>query len=398
MEEKSELSLQGRRGAEAEQVRLGEVFDLQMGKTPDRDNIAYWGGTHAWVAIADIKDSEEYISTTKEAISDEAVRETKIKSVPPDTLIMSFKLTIGRVAITRDQIYTNEAIMAFIDKGLRELDLHYLYHQFKNKDWTPGSNRAVMGTTLNKASLSSAKIFLPSLPDQKQIAATLDKICELKKNAEAQIELLKLLVKSRFVEMFGMGKEWENVGLLDLGECKNGINFTPNESGYELRCVGVSDFKDLTEISKVESIALIELDSRPAEALLLRDGDILFVRSNGNKNLVGRCVIIHPGTAEVTFSGFCIRYRITSPKLSPIYAVQYLRQPHVKRLLQGRGANIQNMSQRTLADVTIPLPPLALQREFAAFVEKVEKTEATLRELAGNLDVLYRSKLQEYFG
>ena len=179
--------------------------------------------------------------------------------------------------------------------------------------------------------------------------------------------------KSRFVEMFGENQEWERVGLLDVGKCKNGINFAPNECGYEIHCIGVGNFKDFAEISNVESTPLVSLSQRPSDDLLLRDGDMLFVRSNGNKSLVGRCVVVRPGDTEVTFSGFCIRYRVTLEKLDPFYLVHFLRQSQVRRLLQGRGANIQNMSQRTLAGLTIPLPPLALQREFAAFVAKVDK-------------------------
>ena len=203
--------------------------------------------------------------------------------------------------------------------------------------------------------------------------------------------------KSRFVEMFGENQVWRKVGLLDVGECKNGINFAPNECGYELRCIGVSNFKNFAEISNVESIPIVSLNARPSDDLILRDGDMLFVRSNGNKNLVGRCVVVHPGNTEVTFSGFCIRYRLTSKKLDAHYVVHYLRQSQVRRLLQGRGANIQNMSQRTLAGLSIPIPPLALQREFAAFVTKVDKLAFAVRKSLETAEKLYRQQLSEAF-
>ena len=109
-------------------IRIADEFDLQMGKTPARDNPAYWGGDQNWASIADIARSGMYLSKTKETISQTAVDESGIKAVPPDTIVMSFKLSIGRTAITTDRLYTNEAIMAFLPHNANAFDLHFLYH------------------------------------------------------------------------------------------------------------------------------------------------------------------------------------------------------------------------------------------------------------------------------
>ena len=83
-----------------EMVKLGEAFDLQMGKTPSRNNITYWNdGAHKWVSIADIGKAEKHIYKTKETISDLAVVESGIKIVPKNTVIMSFKLSLGKTCI-----------------------------------------------------------------------------------------------------------------------------------------------------------------------------------------------------------------------------------------------------------------------------------------------------------
>jgi type I restriction enzyme S subunit len=90
-----------------------------MGKTPARAKAAYWNdGENDWVSIADLSTYSKYVSSTKEAISDLGVRESGIRAVPPETVILSFKLSLGKVAITTEPVYTNEAIMAFIDKGV----------------------------------------------------------------------------------------------------------------------------------------------------------------------------------------------------------------------------------------------------------------------------------------
>ena len=179
-------------------VRLGDVFDLQMGKTPDRKRLDYFQGSHKWISIADISKSEKYISETKEGLSDDAIATSGIKSIPRDTVIMSFKLSIGKTAITSDEMYSNEAIMAFLPNGKYKTDNSFLYHLFSNKDWSEGSNKAVKGITLNKASLTEAKISLPPLETQKQIATQLDKFTSIITKYKQMLEKYDTLIKSKF--------------------------------------------------------------------------------------------------------------------------------------------------------------------------------------------------------
>ena len=181
-------------------IRIADEFSLQMGKTPARDNPAYWGGDQNWAAISDIARSGMYLTKTKETISQTAVDESGIKVVPPDTIVMSFKLSIGRTAITTSRMYTNEAIMAFLPHDASAFDLHFLYHLFSNRDWSEGSNKAVKGMTLNKATLNAARIPKPDISEQRTIASTLDKLCGLVEKCDEQLGRLDLLVKSRFVE------------------------------------------------------------------------------------------------------------------------------------------------------------------------------------------------------
>ena len=112
-------------------AKLGEIFHLQMGKTPARANPSYWSDGHNdWVSIADLSSYGKYVGATKEKITDLAVQESGIKLVPPGTVIMSFKLSVGKTAITKEAVYTNEAIMAFVPTGKYEVCVDYFYHFF----------------------------------------------------------------------------------------------------------------------------------------------------------------------------------------------------------------------------------------------------------------------------
>ncbi|MCQ2754926.1 MAG: restriction endonuclease subunit S, partial [bacterium] len=142
---------------------IDDLFDLQLGKTPSRKISKYWNdGKYKWISIADMGQYADYTDDTSEKISQSAIEETGIKLVPKNTVIMSFKLTIGRTAITSEDIYTNEAIVAFIDKKVEEFDVMYLKIFLSIYNWTERQMNAVKGATLNKTSIG--KMRIPILP------------------------------------------------------------------------------------------------------------------------------------------------------------------------------------------------------------------------------------------
>ena len=163
-------------------------------------------------------------------------------------------------------------------------------------------------------------------------------------------------------------------------------------------CLGVGDFKNRTMIQNVEDLPFVSLNELPDPEYLLRDNDIIFVRSNGNKELVGRCLAIYPGSIPVTYSGFCIRYRLTSTNIDTPYLLQVLKTDSIRKKMTGRGANIQNLNQQTLSQLLVPIPPLSLQNEFAAFVERVDQQKQTIQQSLEKLELMKKVLMQEYFG
>lgn len=168
---------------------------------------------------------------------------------------------------------------------------------------------------------------------------------------------------------------WETKGLLELGKCKNGMNFSAGESGVNVHCLGVGDFKDYSEICDTSVLPKISLNKMPPEEVMLQDGDIVFVRSNGNKMLVGRCLVIFPGDIPTTYSGFCIRFRKEAECVDTTYLVQLLKADSTRSKMAGRGANIQNLNQQILGALQIPIPPIELQQEFKDFIKQSDKSK-----------------------
>lgn len=162
------------------EFRLEEIFDLQMGKTPSRNNPDYWKSEdNKWISIADLSKCGKYIENTKEYLSDLAVEESGISCIPENTVVMSFKLSIGKTAITSEPMFSNEAIMSFRDKKVIDILPDYVYYMFLGKDWDEGTNKAVMGKTLNKAILSKIKVNIPDVETQRSAVVVLDKVTKI---------------------------------------------------------------------------------------------------------------------------------------------------------------------------------------------------------------------------
>ena len=178
-----------------------DEFTLTMGKTPARNNPSFWqSGTNKWISISDMARYGRYTEDTQESITDIAVAESGIKIVPKGTIIMSFKLSIGRTAVTSEDIYTNEAIMAFRDVDETKFNMTFLQFLIANKSWLLNAKQAVKGQTLNKESIGNARIIVPPIGLQEQFAAIYNQAdkskFELRKSIEAIDQVIKSLINS----------------------------------------------------------------------------------------------------------------------------------------------------------------------------------------------------------
>ena len=312
------------------------------------------------------------------------------------------RINVGSVDVQEceDRVIVSPLYVVFaVDE---KLNSRYLLHYLKSditltfiKAYASGSVR----DNLKFSILKDFPINLPSVEEQEQIVATLDGIEHLIELRKEEIASLEKLVKSRFIELFGdpatNPKGWTTKPLLDMGYCKNGMNFHTGDSGIEMHCLGVGDFKDLSVIDGTESLPVISLNEAPPEESMLRDGDIVFVRSNGNKALVGRCLVVYPYNTPTTYSGFCIRYRLTSSEVNTAYLLRVLKADSMRKKMTGRGANIQNLNQQILATLDIPLPPIEQQQQFASFVEQTDKSKYFIQSTIENYLLIKKSSWME---
>lgn len=251
---------------------------------------------------------------------------------------------------------------------------------------------------INWSTLAEYEFDLPPIEEQRALAEKLWAANDLKEKYQNLLAATDEMLRAKFREMFGEcgGQSAEGgvkeIGLLEIGECKNGLNFSPNETGAMIKCVGVSDFGSKTSLIDFSEVADLSVNSLPSQEYWLQDNDFLFVRSNGNKDLVGRCMLIKPGAVRSTFGGFCIRYRLHDKAVLHKWLLYWFRSEEIRRRLQGRSGNgsINNLSQSILAEIHVPIPPIELQRKFVAIANAAEASKAELKKSIASIDAVMR--------
>lgn len=382
-------------------AKLGEVFKLQMGKTPSRNNSGYWqNGKYKWVSIADLGNYKKYTENTKERITELAVSDTGIKSVPANTVIMSFKLSLGKTAITKENIFTNEAIMAFIPNGNFSIIPDYFYYLFSGMDWTKETRRAVMGATLNKDTLSKITVSVPPIEEQQKIAMVLDNVTDLIDKRKQQLAKLDELIKSRFVEMFGdpvtNEKKWDKVPLSELAEIRIGpFGSLLHKEDY------ITDGYPLVNPSHIinekivtdKKLTISKQKYNEMEVYHLKINDVVL----GRRGEMGRCAVVTQNGLICGTGSLLIR---SYGKITADFIQKIISFPTFKKTIEDMaiGQTMPNLNVSIVANFQIIIPPLEIQQRYFSFVEQTEKIKVAINHSLDKLETLKKALMQKYFG
>lgn len=287
----------------------------------------------------------------------------------------------------------------------KELDIRYLYH-FLTKYINILRKNSIGGVIkyIKLGDLTDIKLPLPSIDKQQKIVSILDKADEIRTKKKQANEKLDEFLKSTFVDMFGdpvkNEKHYKQIALAEIGKFKNGINFNSDDNGYTIKCIGVGDFKNNIMLNCVNNIKNVELNQQPSEEYFLRKNDIIFVRSNGSKELVGRTLLINTDLSEsVVYSGFCIRLRVGRENINNMFLLELLNTKPIKENMKndGHGCNIKSLNQSILGNIPVILPPIEEQNKFAQIVEKVEEQKQKNEKVIEQMDNLFNSLSQQAF-
>lgn len=394
--------------------KLGELVDISLGKTPARATASYWDSdkatTNVWLSIADLLNAEGgLISDSKEYLSDKGAALCKL--VPEGTLLVSFKLTLGRVAFAGRDLFTNEAIAALRLRYEGRITKEYLFWYLQFFDWRKAAegDEKIKGLTLNKEKLKLIEVAYPSLEEQRRIVAILDEafegIATAKVNAEKSLESAAAVFESHLQSIFANSSDgWVHTTLgaeIDL------------LVGFAFKSGGYSNLEDDIRLLRGDNIVQGSLrwedvkrwsrgDTAAYERYWLREGDVVlamdrpWVKAGLKHAAISKddlpCLLVQR-TA-------CLRCK---PSLNSRFLMYLLRSEAFIRHILGvqTGIGVPHISGQQIKDFAFACPPLADQVRIAERLDElsghVRRLECTIEKKITALDDLKKSLLHHAF-
>ena len=324
-----------------------------------------------------------------------------IKVAREGDILISVRAPIGAMNIANCQCCIGRGLAALtVKKGICEQK--YLWYALMNKVDDLGSKGT--GSTfkaINKRILEETEIPLPSLADQRRIAAVLDKVSDLIAKRRQQLAILDELVKTRFVEMFGTfpanEKKWPVVRIRNvIQEARYGSSRPAVEDGkypyLRMNNITYSGELDLTDIKQ------IDVPESELPKCTVRHGDVLFNRTN-SKELVGKTCVYNRDEMMV-LAGFVIRIRVNE-KVLPEFLSEFLNTDFSKQMLLGMcktAIGQANINAQEMQNIEIYIPPIELQKKYVDYKNRIRKTKTSIGSSLDKLETLKKALMQEYFG
>lgn len=305
---------------------------------------------------------------------------SKYKLAYPNTMIVnSMNILIGAVGISDYFGCVSPVYYVFEEKD--NSDIRFINYIFNTREFQKELRKYANGILEIRLRVSAADIFkrliaLPSKMEQRRIADYLDIKCKevdgLVEDIEKQICILEDYKRAVITETM-FSEEYACTKMKYVGVFQNGMNFTSKISDNEVAFLGVGDFQNNMVLSGREAFSSIMYDGIIPHSALLKNDDIVFVRSNGSKSLVGRSVLVRNIDFELTYSGFCIRFRKQRSDYDSKFILYAMWSNKFREVIDSftRGTNITNVSQDMLKNVLIPEIPLNMQLEIVKKLDEV---------------------------
>ncbi|AZB32147.1 restriction endonuclease subunit S [Chryseobacterium balustinum] len=391
-----------------EKVRLSELCKMQSGGTPSRSNSQFWdNGNIPWAKISDLETSDDgFIYDTEEVITEEGLRSINNRFFKKDTLLLAMYGSVGKTAITKIDLTTNQAIL-----GINVVDESRLFLKFL-KYWFSTIKEQLLkravGVALQNISLGIVKdleIPLPTLPIQKAIAAKLDKAQEIISYNKQLLEKYDQLTQSLFIDMFGdpvrNEKGWEKDVMKNVS-LKIGSGATPRggRESYQLEGIALIRSMNIYD-NKFYYKDLAFITDKQAEKLknvVVKENDVLF-------NITGASVCrstvvpknILPARVNQHVSILRPRPEILHYKFLSQLLISKIVKNQLLKIGAGGGAVMEAITKEQLEKFQIILPPISLQNQFAERIEKIEAQKQMAQESLAKSEALFQSLLQESF-
>ena len=386
--------------AKWETVRIGDVCEVVTGGTPSTNVKEYWdNGTIPWLPSGVCQNS--IIDKADTFITQEGLDNSAAKMMPIDTVVIALTgATTGKVGILKLEACANQSVTGILPND----KLYYKYLFFyllsaRNRildDSYGGAQKHI-----SQGYVKDFRIPLPPLETQRKIATNLDKVTHTIDLCNAILEKLDLLVKSRFVEMFGdiirNKKQWDIHIFSDITTSRLGKMLDAKKQTGENAFPYLANFNVQWFRFELDNLNTMDFDAKDQAEFSLEEDDLL-VCEGGE---IGRCAIWHNEVSPCYFQKALHRVRCNKEIIMPTYLAWWFRfncDNNGFSEIEGAKATIAHLPGAKLKKLPVVVPTLALQERFAAFVEQTDKSKLAGKKVLEKAETLKKALMQEYFG
>ena len=381
---------------------LGEICDVVSGGTPSRSKQEYWNGDIPWIKIGNIK--SKYVSEADEFITEAGLSGSSAKMLKKGTILYTIFATLGEAGVLTIDACTNQAIAGISIKDESVIDRDYLFYYLKSKkNYVNEVGRGVAQNNINMSILRGFEVPIRKLYEQQEITKILDKTASIIEDRKKEFDKLDELIKARFVEFFGdpdlnpMG--WKESLLSEKLDVLGGYAFKSGEfdeeSGIPVLRIGninAGYFRPVNMVYWHEDERLERYAMYPGDLVMSLTGTV-------GKDDYGNVCILGNDYDKYYLNQRNAKLEIKEG-LNKLYLSEILKFEKIKKRLTGisRGVRQANIANRDILNLCIPVPPMDKQKQFADFVEQVDKSKVAVQKALDETKLLFDSLMQEYFG
>jgi len=364
---------------------LNEILSFRGGGTPRKDVPEYWSDEIPWASVKDFKSLD--LAKTQDSISRKGLEASASNLIPAGHVIIPTRMALGKAAINSIDMAINQDLRALIPKV--PLDSRYLLHAMiglADEIVRYGSGATVKGIT--QENLGKLQIPLPPLAEQKRIAAILDAADALRAKRREALAQLDALLQSTFLSLFGdpvenpMGwerKKFSQIGNLDRGVSKHRPRNAPELLGGPYPLVQTGEVANCDTFIRDYKNTYSEIGLKQSK---LWPVGTLCITIAANIAKTGILAF------EACFPDSVVGFRAEDPATIH-FAKTWLS--FLQKMLEETAPESaqKNINLEILRNLEVPVPPLPLQRKFAAIVESIEHQKTAQRAHLTALDALF---------
>lgn len=385
-------------------VRIGDFCQTGSGGTPSRSNPAYYEGDIPWVKSGELRES--VVTSASEYITEEAILRSSAKIVERGSILLAmYGATVGRMALLGIDAATNQAVCNITPNPDKAFTKYVYYALLRKVPQFLVQAKGGAQPNISQGMIKDTEIPLPPLPEQKRIAAILDKADAIRRKRQQAIELADQFLRSVFLDLIGdpvtNPKRWDATQLVNLskGSMQNGAYYPKEQYSPDgIEMVHMADaFYDIVQRGEMKRVKASRED---VQKYGLTSDDLLISRRSLNYEGAAKPSLVPISDEPLIFESSMIRFTPDSAKVNKLYLFHYLSNPSVKNHFIRKfvtGATIKGINQKNLEQVRVLVPPMETQNAFVHRLKAIEETKSKSLRYMGLANSFFGSLTQKAF-